>query len=156
MNEEIMNLMKQNGTYYVPTISAGKFVYEVATRNPQYFPAMIRKKAIEVGPQIQETFAKAYRAGVKIAFGTDTGVSPHGDNAKEFLYMVEAGMPAYEAIKSATVAASDLLRISDQYGTLEAGKMADIIAVEGDPLANIELLQNVTFVMKDGVVYKQQ
>ena len=151
-----MNLMKQNGTYYVPTISAGKFVYEVATRNPQYFPAMIRKKAIEVGPQIQETFAKAYRAGVKIAFGTDTGVSPHGDNAKEFLYMVEAGMPAYEAIKSATVAASDLLRISDQYGTLEAGKMADIIAVEGDPLANIELLQNVTFVMKDGVVYKQQ
>ena len=73
MNEEIMNLMKQNGTYYVPTISAGKFVYEVATRNPQYFPAMIRKKAIEVGPQIQETFAKAYRAGVKIAFGTDTG-----------------------------------------------------------------------------------
>ena len=83
-------------------------------------------------------------------------MSPHGDNAKEFLYMVEAGMPAYEAIKSATVAASDLLRISDQYGTLEAGKMADIIAVEGDPLANIELLQNVTFVMKDGVVYKQQ
>lgn len=156
MNEEIMNLMKKNGTYYVPTISAGKFVYEVATRNPQYFPAMIRKKAIEVGPQIQETFAKAYAAGVKIAFGTDTGVSPHGDNAKEFFYMVEAGMPAYEAIKSATVGASDLLRISDQYGTLEAGKMADIVAVKGNPLTNIELLQDVTFVMKDGVVYKQK
>ncbi len=156
MNEEIMNLMKKNGTYYVPTISAGKFVYEVATRNPQYFPAMIRKKAIEVGPQIQETFAKACAAGVKIAFGTDTGVSPHGDNAKEFFYMVEAGMPAYEAIKSATVGASDLLRISDQYGTLEAGKMADIVAVKGNPLTNIELLQDVTFVMKDGVVYKQK
>lgn len=156
MTDEIMNLMKANGTYYVPTISAGKFVYEVATRNPQYFPAMIRKKAIEVGPQIQDTFAKAYAAGVKIAFGTDTGVSPHGDNAKEFFYMVEAGMPAYEAIKSATVGASDLLRISDQYGTLEAGKMADIIAVKGNPLTNIELLQDVTFVMKDGVVYKQQ
>jgi len=110
---------------------------------------------IEVGPQIQETFARAYKAGVKIAFGTDTGVSPHGDNAKEFVYMVEAGMPAYEAIKSATVAASDLLRISDQYGTLEAGKMADIIAVEGNPLEDVSILQDVKFVMKDGVVYKK-
>jgi len=155
MTDEVMQLMKERGTYYVPTISAGKFVYEKATTSPQFFPPMVRKKAIEVGPQIQDTFAKAYKAGVKIAFGTDTAVSPHGDNAKEFVYMVEAGMPAYEAIKSATVAASDLLRISDSYGTLEAGKMADIIAVEGNPLDDITILQDVKFVMKDGVVYKQ-
>ncbi len=155
MTEEVMTLMKEKGTYFVPTISAGKFVYKIARERPQYFPAMIRKKAIEIGPQIQETFAKAYAAGVKIAFGTDTGVSPHGDNAKEFAYMVEAGMPAYEAIKSATVAASDLLRISDEYGTLEVGKMADIIAVDGDPLQEIEVLQDVKFVMKDGIIYKQ-
>jgi len=155
MNEEIMELMKERGTYMVPTISAGKFVYEKATTDENFFPPMIRPKAIEVGPQIQSTFAKAYKAGVKIAFGTDSGVSPHGDNAKEFQYMVEVGMPPYEAIKAATVAASDLLRVSDKYGTLEKGKMADIVAVKGDPLKDIKLLQQVTFVMKDGKVYKQ-
>ena len=155
MTDEIMDIMIDKGTYYVPTISAGKFVYDKAITHPQYFPPMIRVKAIEVGPQIQNTFAKAYSRGVKIAFGTDTGVSPHGDNAKEFVYMVEAGMPAYEAIKSATVAASDLLKISDKYGTIEAGKMADIIAVKGDPISDISLLQKVTFVMKDGIIYKR-
>ena len=155
MTDEVMRLMKERGTYYVPTISAGKFVYQKAIESPQFFPPMVRKKAIEVGPQIQDTFAKAYKAGVKIAFGTDSAVSPHGDNAKEFVYMVEAGMPEYEAIKSATVGASDLLRISDSYGTLEAGKMADIIAVKGNPIADISLLQDVQFVMKDGVIYKQ-
>jgi len=155
MNEEIMELMKERGTYLVPTISAGKFVYEKAITSPQFFPPMIRKKAIEIGPQIQETFRKAYEAGVNIAFGTDTAVSPHGDNAKEFVYMVEAGMPAYEAIKSATVGASDLLRISEKYGTLESGKMADIIAVKGDPLADVTILQDIQFVMKGGVIYKQ-
>ena len=97
---------------------------------------------------------RAYKAGVKIAFGTDSGVSPHGQNAKEFEYMVEAGMPEYEAIKSATVEASKLLRVFDQYGTLVPGKMADIVAVKGDPLADITVLQDVSFVMKDGVVYK--
>lgn len=155
MDEETMQLMIEHGTYHVPTISAGKFVYEIAKTKPQYFPPMIRTKAIEVGPQIAGTFAKAYKAGVKIAFGTDSGVSPHGDNAKEFQYMVESGMPAYEAIKSATVAASDLLKISDDYGTLEPGKMADIVAVKGDPIKDIKLLQQVSFVMKDGKIYKQ-
>lgn len=155
MTDEVMQLMIEKGTYYVPTISAGKFVYQKAIESPQFFPPMVRKKAIEVGPQIQDTFAKAYKAGVKIAFGTDSAVSPHGDNAKEFVYMVEAGMPAYEAIKSATVGASDLLRISDAYGTIQSGKMADIIAVEGDPLDDISLLQDVKFVMKDGMIYKQ-
>ncbi len=156
MTEEIMDLMIAKGTYYVPTIAAGKFVVEKATQNPQYFPAIIRAKALEVGPQIQATFAKAYARGVKIAFGTDTGVSAHGDNAKEFEFMVEAGMSPYEAIKSATVAASDLLRISDQYGTLEEGKAADIVAVKGDPLKDIKLLQEVSFVMKGGKAYKHQ
>ena len=156
MTEEIMDMMIEKGTYYVPTIAAGKFVVEKATQNPQYFPAIIRAKALEVGPQIQATFAKAYARGVKIAFGTDTGVSAHGDNAKEFEFMVEAGMPAYEAIKAATVGASDLLRITDQYGTLESGKAADIVAVKGDPLKDIKLLQEVSFVMKGGKVYKNQ
>lgn len=156
MTPEIMELMKQRGTYLVPTISAGKFVYEKALNDDNFFPAIIRPKAIEVGPQIQETFGKAYKAGVKIAFGTDTGVSPHGDNAKEFYYMVEAGMPEYEAIKSATVGASDLLRVSDKYGTLEGGKMADIVAVKGDPLKDIKTLEKVNFVMKDGIVYKNE
>jgi len=156
MTPEIMELMKQRGTYMVPTISAGKFVYEKAMNDENFFPAIIRPKAIEVGPQIQATFAKAYKAGVKIAFGTDSGVSPHGDNAKEFFYMVEAGMPEYEAIKSATVAASDLLRVSEKYGTLESGKMADIVAVKGDPLKDIKILQQVSFVMKDGKVFKNE
>lgn len=156
MTSEIMDLMKKKGTYLVPTISAGKFVYDKAISDENFFPAIIRPKAIEVGPLIQETFGKAYKAGVKIAFGTDSGVSPHGENAKEFVYMVEAGMPAYEAIKSATVAASDLLRISKDYGTLEAGKMADIIAVKGDPLEDISILQKVNFVMKDGKIFKQE
>ena len=156
MTPEIMELMKEKGTYLVPTISAGKFTYQKAIEDESYFPPIIRPKVLEMGPKSQETFGKAYKAGVKIAFGTDAAVSPHGDNAKEFMYMVEAGMPAYEAIKSATVAASDLLKISDQYGTLEAGKMADIVAVKGNPLEDIKLLQNVSFVMKDGKVYKQE
>jgi len=156
MTPEIMELMKEKGTYLVPTISAGKFVYDKAMNDDKFFPAIIRPKAIEMGPKIQATFGRAYKAGVKIAFGTDTGVSPHGDNAKEFVYMVEAGMPAYEAIKSATVAASDLLNISEDYGTLEVGKMADIVAVKGDPLEDISILQQVSFVMKDGKIFKQE
>jgi len=156
MTKEVMDLMIERGTYLVPTISAGKFTYDKALNEKDYFPAIIVPKVLEVSPMIQETFSKAYKAGVKIAFGTDTGVSPHGDNAKEFVYMVEAGMPEYEAIKSATVGASDLMRISDKFGTIESGKMADIIAVKGDPLEDISILQNISFVMKDGKVYKNE
>jgi len=146
--------MKEHGTYYVPTISAGKFVYHKAMTEPFFFPAIIRPKAIAIGPQIQETFAKAYKGGVKIAFGTDTGVSPHGENAKEFEYMVEAGMPEIEAILSATKVASEALRVDDKIGSIATGKLADIIAVKGNPLDDIKLLQQIDFVMKDGVVYK--
>lgn len=154
MDEEIIELMKKHGTYLVATISAGMFVYKMATERPQYFPAVIRPKAIAIGPQIKDTFRKAYEGGVKIAFGTDTGVSAHGDNAQEFVHMVDVGMPPMEAIKSATKAASELLRINDKLGSIESGKYADIIATKSNPIENIESLQSISFVMKDGKVFK--
>lgn len=154
MTPEIMDLMKQKGTYYVPTISAGKFVAEKA-KEPGYYHPLVVPKALEIGPQIQKTFGEAYKRGVKIAFGTDAGVYPHGENGKEFGYMVEAGMPAMEAIKSATVVPAGILGMSDKIGTLEAGKLADIVAVDDNPLKNIATMAAVSFVMKDGVVYKE-
>jgi imidazolonepropionase-like amidohydrolase len=153
MDDEAIALMKQFGTYYVPTITAGKSVADSA-KIPGYYPLLVVPKAIATGPKIQSTFAKAYKAGVKIAFGTDAGVFAHGKNYKEFEYMTEVGMPAMEAIKSATVHAADLLGISDRLGSIEKGKLADIIAVNGDPLKNIQALATMNFVMKDGVVYK--
>nr|WP_155187994.1 amidohydrolase family protein [Fulvivirga lutimaris] len=153
MTPEIMELMKKKGTYYVPTITAGKSVEERA-KIPGYFPAIIVPKALAIGPKIQNTFAEAYKAGVKIAFGTDAAVFDHGQNGKEFGYMVEAGMPAMEAIKSATMGAASLLRITDKLGSVEKGKLADIVAVDEDPLKNIKTMENVTFVMKGGKVYK--
>ena len=109
MTDEVMAAMKERGTYYVPTISAGKFVAEKA-KIDGYFPAVVRPKAAAIGPQIQDTFARAWKAGVKIAFGTDQGVAPHGDNAYEFVYMVEAGMPPMAAIKAATLEARTIAR----------------------------------------------
>ncbi|MDM7861994.1 amidohydrolase family protein [Alteromonas sp. ASW11-36] len=154
MTEETIALMKEYGTYYVPTILAGKFVAEKSAIDG-YFPALVRPKAAAIGPLIQDTFARAQAAGVKIAFGTDSGVSAHGDNGKEFGYMVEAGMAPIDAIISATKNAADLLNVSDELGTVSVGKKADIVAVEGDPLSDISLLENVQFVMKDGQVFKQ-
>ena len=153
MDEETMALMKEKGTYYIPTISAGEFVAEKAEVDG-YYPDIVRPKAKKIGPQIKETFQKAYDAGVSIAFGTDSGVSYHGDNAKEFAYMVEAGMSEIEAIMSATKTAAELLEISNTLGTIEKNKLADIIAVEGDPIENIAALESVVFVMKNGVIYK--
>jgi len=153
MTDEIIGLMKQRSTWYVPTISAGKFVAEKA-EEPGYLPDVVRPKAAAVGPQIFETFTKAYRGGVKIAFGTDSGVSPHGDNAKEFIYMVEGGMSEMEAIQSATLATAELLGSTDELGSIREGKLADIVAVDGDPLDDISVLTRIGFVMKDGVVYK--
>ena len=154
MTEEVMDLMIKKGTYYVPTIAAGKFVAAKA-KIPGFYPDVVVPKALEIGPMIQETFGKAYKKGVKIAFGTDSGVSPHGENAKEFIFMHEAGMPVIEAILSATIAPAEMLNIDDKLGTIEVGKLADIIAVEGDPLENVELMLEIDFVMKEGVVYKQ-
>jgi imidazolonepropionase-like amidohydrolase len=153
MTEEVMDLMIQKGTYYVPTITAGRFVAEQA-RIPGYYHPLVVPKALEIGPQIQETFAKAYKRGVKIAFGTDAGVFPHGENGKEFIYMTEAGMPAMEAIKSATMVNATILGVADKIGSLEAGKLADIIATDENPLKNIKAMTQVSFVMKEGVVYK--
>lgn len=152
MSERVMALMKQKGTWYVPTIHAGRFVAEKA-KIDGYYPEIVRPKAARIGAMIQDTAAKAYRNGVKIAFGTDMGVGPHGDNAKEFLYMVEAGMPASYALQAATVHAAEVLGVDDQ-GVVEAGKRADIIAMPGDPVADISNVLKVDFVMKDGVVYK--
>jgi imidazolonepropionase-like amidohydrolase len=151
MDDEIFALMKKHGTWYVPTITAGRFVAEKA-RVPGYFPDIVRPKAERIGAQIQDTFAKAYKAGVKIAFGTDMGVGPHGDNALEFGYMVEGGMPANEALQAATFKAAQVLGASD-LGQLEPGFRADIVAVQGNPLDDISLTRKVAFVMKDGVVY---
>jgi imidazolonepropionase-like amidohydrolase len=153
MDDETMRLMKERGTYYVPTILAGVTVAERSAIEG-YFPEVIRPKAASIGPVIRETFAKAYKAGVKIAFGTDTGVSEHGGNAREFALMVEAGMPPMEAIRAATRTAAEVLDMAGELGTVEAGKLADLVAVAGDPLADISLLQNVAFVMKGGTVYK--
>jgi imidazolonepropionase-like amidohydrolase len=153
MDNEAVRLMKKHGTYYVPTIIAGKFVAEKAEIEG-YFSELVRPKARAIGPMIQETFARAYKAGVKIAFGTDTGVSPHGDNWKEFVYMVEAGMPAIEAIQSATIIAADLVDSTDVLGSLDPGKLADVVAVWGNPLEDISQMGEVGFVMKDGKIYK--
>ena len=154
MTEEIMDLMKQKGTYYVPTLTAGRFVGEQA-KIPGYYHPLVVPKAIAIGPQIQKTFEKAYKRGVKIAFGTDAGVFFHGDNAQEFALMVQGGMPPIEAIKAATVVNASILGMSDQIGSLEIGKLADIIAVHENPLQNIKALEKVSFVMKDGTVIKR-
>lgn len=155
MNEEDFALAKKYGTYLVPTIIAGKSVADSA-KIPGYFPPVIARKAVEVGTQIQANFGKAYKAGVKIAFGTDAGVYAHGKNAIEFQYMVEAGMPPMEAIKAATVNAADLLGMSDYIGSVSKGKSADIVAVDGDPLQDIKVMRNMSFVMKEDKVYTNQ
>jgi imidazolonepropionase-like amidohydrolase len=152
MNDEDMELAKKYGTYLVPTIIAGKSVADSA-KIPGYFPPVIARKASEVGSQIQNTFSKAYKSGVKIAFGTDAGVYAHGKNYKEFEYMVEGGMPPIEAIKAATTSAATLLGMSDKIGSISTGKFADIVAVDGDPLQDIKTMKNMAFVMKEGNIY---
>ena len=153
MDQEVMDLMKSKGTYYVPTIMAGDWVAEKA-KIPNFFPALVKPKAEKIGPQIQSTFAKAYKAGVKIAFGTDSGVSAHGDNWQEFILMTNAGMTNQDALKSATIETAKLLRIEDKLGQIKPGMLADIIAVQQNPVENISTVENVIFVMKDGVIYK--
>ncbi len=153
MDQEVMDAMKAKGVYYVPTITAGKSVAERA-KIPGFFPELVVPKAKAIGPKIQGTFAEAYKHGVKIAFGTDAGVFDHGENAREFGYMVEAGMPALEAIKAATFEAATLLGTIEDFGTLEVGKRADVVATAGNPLKDIDALSNLNLVMKDGKVYK--
>ena len=154
MDQEIMDLMKAKGTYYVPTIMAGNWVAEKA-KIPNFFPALVKPKAEKIGPLIQSTFAKAYKAGVKIAFGTDSGVSPHGDNWQEFILMTDAGMSNKDALKSATIDTAKLLRVENELGQIKAGMLADIIAFEKNPIEDISIVSDVSFVMKDGVIFKQ-
>lgn len=154
MDKETMALMKKHGTYYVPTISAGKWVQDKA-KIDGFFPELVRPKAATIGPLIQQTFAQAYQAGVKIAFGTDAGVGEHGENWREFVYMTEAGMPAMAAIQAATIEGAKLLGVEQELGSIRAGKIADIIAVPGDPLQDISIMGKVSFVMKAGRIYKQ-
>ena len=153
MDDEAMGLMLSQGTWYVPTISAGKWVGDLATMDGK-LPAVVRPKAAAIGPQIQDTFAQAYKAGVKIAFGTDSGVSPHGANGKEFRFMVEAGMPVMAAIQSATVNAAALLRVDDSLGQIAPGFHADIVAFDANPLTDVTVLERPSFVMKAGSVFR--
>jgi imidazolonepropionase-like amidohydrolase len=154
MNDEDMRLMKEHGTWYVPTIIAGDFVSHKA-QVPGYYPAQVAAKAAAIGPQILGTAARAYKAGVKIAFGTDAAVYPHGQNAHEFELMVQAGMPAMFVLQAATTHAEQLLKHDKDLGSVTAGKLADLIAVPGNPLDDIGLMKRVGFVMKDGVVYER-
>ena len=154
MSEATMDLMIKYGTYYVPTIIAGKEVVKKA-KIKGFFPDIIVPKALEIGPKIQETFAKAYKRGVKIAFGTDAGVFDHGKNGGEFEYMVEVGMPAMEAIQSATITNAKVLGMKSQLGQVTVGYIADIVATDDDPTINISTMTSVSFVMKEGKVYKQ-
>ena len=153
MSEETMELMKEYGAYLVPTITAGREVADKA-KIENYYPEVVVPKALAIGPKIQGTFALAYKKGVPIAFGTDAGVFEHGINGKEFGYMVEAGMTAIEAILSATITNAKILEMENEIGTIEVGKIADIVAVDEDPTENIHTMENVVFVMKEGKVYK--
>jgi imidazolonepropionase-like amidohydrolase len=151
MDDEAIELFKKHGTWYVPTILAGKYVGEKSEIDG-FFPEVVRPKAAAIGPQIFDTFTRAYAAGVKIAFGTDCGVSPHGGNAEEFVHMVAGGMPPMEAIQSATLRGAQLLGIEDELGTVEEGKIADLVAVAGNPLDDVSLMMNMAFVMKEGAI----
>jgi len=151
LDDEAIAIFKERGAYLVPTVSAGKWV---ESRVKDY-PPSIAAKAAGLGTVIQKAFAKAYRQNVKIAFGTDAGVFPHGENAQEFQYMVEAGMPPMAAITAATRNAAELLGVSSKLGTIQPGRFADLVAVRGDPLVDIKLLTQISFVMKDGHVYKR-
>ncbi len=153
MDSEAMRLMRKQGTWYVPTISAGKWVGDLAELDGK-LPAVVRPKAAAIGPRIQDTFGAAYKSGVKIAFGTDAGVSPHGANGKEFRFMAEAGMPIMETIQAATVNAAKLLRVEDELGQIAPGFHADIVAFNNNPLEDVTILERPNFVMKAGSVFR--
>ena len=154
LDDEAIALMKEHGTYLVPTLTVAKFA-EQMTQVPGYFPPPVQAKAIEVSPFPPKATARAYQAGVKIALGTDAGVFPHGLNAREFQYLVEIGMSPMEAIEAGTSRAADLLGHTADVGSIQPGRYADLVAVSQDPLADIKILQNVSFVMKAGKVYKR-
>jgi imidazolonepropionase-like amidohydrolase len=148
-------LMKKHGTYLVPTMLVAQTVVDIAKTHPEQLNPSSAAKALAVAPRIRDNLARAYKSGVKIAFGTDQGLAPHGTNAKEFALMVGAGMTPADAIWAATHNAADLIGDSKDIGSVQAGRYADIVAVSGDPLADVTELERVQFVMKAGKVYKQ-
>jgi imidazolonepropionase-like amidohydrolase len=149
LDQDSLKLMKEKGTYLVPTLLAGETVSQ-AGKNPDWQTEAVRKKALQVGPNMIAAARRAREAGVKFAFGTDSAVSRHGENAKEFALMIKAGFTPLDAIRTATVGGAAHLRMSDQIGTLAPGKAADLIAVKEDPLKDVTELERVTYVMKDG------
>ena len=153
LSDESMKLMKQYGTYYVPTITAGKEVAANA-KIPGYYDELVVPKALAIGPKIQSTTERAYKAGVNIAFGSDAGVFPHGNNAKEFIYMNEAGIPIIECLQAATIINAKILSLEDELGQIKKDFIADIVATKLNPEDDISTLENVVFVMKEGVIYK--
>ncbi|WP_035334684.1 amidohydrolase family protein [Dokdonia sp. PRO95] len=154
MDEETVKLMIQHGTYLVPTLSAGKYVAAKA-KIKGYYPDIIIPKIEKVDATLKKTFTMVAQSGVNIAFGTDAGVFPHGENAKEFRYMTEYGWSPMFAIQSATITNGKLLDMEGQLGVIAAGYLADIVATDNDPTQDITTTERVSFIMKNGIVYKQ-
>jgi imidazolonepropionase-like amidohydrolase len=153
MDDQDIQLMKEHGTFYCPTVYTGQYVAEQAKLGA--YPPTVAAKALEVGPQIMKTVTRAYKGGVKFAYGTDAGVYPHGQNWKDFIYLVKAGLPPAYTLQMATINAAELLGHQDQLGSVTAGKYADVVAVPGNPLDDISVMSKVSFVMKAGTIYKQ-
>lgn len=156
LDEESIRLLRREGTYLVPTLLAGDFVARVASGPDNFFTPAQTAKALEAGPRMLDMARRAHEGGVRIAFGTDSGVSAHGDNAQEFALLVRAGLTPLEAVQAATVGAAAHLRISDEAGRIAPGLPADLVAVSGDPLADVTELERVRFVMKGGVIYRAE
>lgn len=153
LDDKSIKLFKAKGSYLVPTLLAGDTVRRQA-ETAEWMSAPVRAKARQVGPLMVAALRRAHKAGVRVAFGTDSGVSKHGENAREFSLMVEAGFTPLDAIRSATIWAAAHSGLEQEVGTLASGKVADIIAVRGDPLSDVRTLESMAFVMKGGVVAK--
>ncbi len=154
LDDETIKLMKERGTYMVPTMYALDYIID--NFGKKGFPEKIINKAKSISKQKEDGLVKAIKAEIKIAYGTDAAVMPHGLNAKDFIYLVKSGMSPMQSIQTATVNAADLLGITTQTGSITKGKFADIIAVEKNPLDDVIILEHVMFVMKDGVIYKNE
>ena len=155
LDDEALNMMKQHGTYYVPTLMAIQGLKEQMDAGA-YIPPAIRAKAEAATASVHKTFQNALAKGVRIGMGTDAAVYPHGRNTEEFHQMVDLGMKPIDALRAGTSADADLLGLADTLGSLEPGKLADVIAVPGDPVENIRQTEHVFFVMKEGVIYKNE
>ena len=156
LDAESIRLMRREGVWLVPTLLAGDYVARVASGPDNFFTPAQTAKALEAGPKMLDMVTRAHDGGVRIAFGTDTGVSAHGDNAQEFALLVRAGLTPLEAVQAATVGAAEHLRIADQAGRIAVGMPADLIGVGGDPLSDVTELERVVFVMKGGETYRDE